>query len=75
VALAFGGGTDAFVARLPFLQGPPAIDGFTTETLSVRAVDDDPGYAHDGEASTEMPGGGLQLRLLPGALRVYSPGR
>src|SRR6185437_832831 len=31
VALAFGGRTDSLVARLPFLQGPPAVDGFTAE--------------------------------------------
>lgn len=74
VALAFGGRTDALVARLPFLQGPPVIDAFTSETLSVRIRDEDPGYAHDGEAATETPGDGLRLRVLPGALRVYSPG-
>lgn len=73
VALAFGGRTDAFVARLPFLQGPPVIDAFTGDALSVRAGDVDPGYAHDGEASTETPGEGLDLRILPGALAVYSP--
>jgi undecaprenyl-diphosphatase len=73
VALAFGGRTDAFVARLPFLQGPPVIDAFTGEALSVRARDVDPGYAHDGEASVETPGEGLALRILPAALEVYSP--
>lgn len=73
VALAFGGRTDAFVARLPFLQGPPAIDAYTGDHLSVRARDVDPGYAHDGEASVDTPGERLELTLLPAALEVYSP--
>ena len=73
VALAFGGRTDALVARLPFLQGPPALDAFTGDRISVRARDVDPGYAHDGEASTDTPGAGLELRILPAALSVYSP--
>ncbi|WP_426624574.1 bifunctional phosphatase PAP2/diacylglycerol kinase family protein [Leifsonia sp. McL0607] len=73
VALAFGGRTDAFVARLPLLQGPPVIDAFTDDRLSVRARDIDPGYAHDGEASADTPGEGLELRILPAALEVYSP--
>ena len=73
VALAFGGRTDALVARLPFLQGPPAVDGFTAEALSLRPRGDDPGYAHDGEASISTPGDGLDLRVLPAALAVYAP--
>ncbi len=73
VALAFGGRTDALVARLPFLQGPPVIEAFTSDGLSVRARDVDPGYAHDGEASVDTPGDGLELRILPAALEVYSP--
>jgi undecaprenyl-diphosphatase len=75
VALALGGTADALVARLPVLQGPPAIDQYTTEELTIAAAGDDPGYAHDGEASTTTPGDPkrLRLRLLPGALRVYSP--
>ncbi|MEY9953198.1 phosphatase PAP2 family protein [Leifsonia sp. EB34] len=73
VALAFGGRTDALVARLPFLQGPPVIDGFTAERISLRTRDEDPGYAHDGEASTRTPGDGLDLRILPAGLAVYAP--
>lgn len=73
VALAFGGRTDSFVARLPFLQGPPAVDGFTAEVLSLRSRGDDPGYAHDGEASTTTPGDAVELRILPAALAVYAP--
>ncbi|GAA4146242.1 bifunctional phosphatase PAP2/diacylglycerol kinase family protein [Leifsonia shinshuensis] len=73
IALAFGGRTDALVARLPFLQGPPVIDGFTAERISLRRRDVDPGYAHDGEASTTTPGDGLELRILPAALAVYAP--
>lgn len=75
VALAFGGGTDALVARLPFLQGPPALDARTVEEISIAAAGDDPGYAHDGEASTRTPGTPkrLRIRMRPGALRVYSP--
>ncbi|WP_374010210.1 phosphatase PAP2 family protein [Leifsonia sp. LS-T14] len=75
VALAFGGRTDALVARLPFLQGPPALEARTVEQITVSAVSDDPGYAHDGEASTETPGEPreLTIRVRPAALRVYSP--
>ena len=75
VALAFGGRTDAFVARLPFLQGPPALDARTTTEIVIAAGDDDPGYAHDGEASTTTPGQPkrLTIRVRPSALRVYSP--
>lgn len=75
VALAFGGRTDALVARLPFLQGPPALQARTVEKLAIEARDDDPGYAHDGEASTSIPGDAkrLRIRVLPSALRVYSP--
>lgn len=75
VALAFGGRTDAFVARLPFLQGPPALDARTATEITIAADGDDPGYAHDGEASTTTPGDPkrLRLRLRPSALRVYSP--
>jgi undecaprenyl-diphosphatase len=73
VALAFGGRTDSLVARLPFLQGPPAVDGFTAEELSLRARGEDPGYAHDGEASTTTPGDALLLSILPAALAVYAP--
>ena len=75
VALAFGGRTDALVARLPFLQGPPALDATTVEEIVLEAAGDDPGYAHDGEASTETPGEPkrLTLRVRPAALRVYSP--
>jgi undecaprenyl-diphosphatase len=75
VALAFGGRTDAFVARLPFLQGPPALDARTATEITIAADGDDPGYAHDGEASTETPGDPkrLRIRMRPSALRVYSP--
>ncbi|MGH1527262.1 bifunctional phosphatase PAP2/diacylglycerol kinase family protein [Leifsonia sp. L25] len=73
VALAFGGRTDTLVARLPFLQGPPVIDGFTAERISLRTRGEDPGYAHDGEASTTTPGDGLDLRILPAGLAVYAP--
>lgn len=80
VALALGGRVDALVARLPFLQGPPVLDAFTSTGLTIRSRDDDPGYAHDGEASTTTPGGTdddgatrLNLTLVPGGLRVYSP--
>ncbi len=80
VALALGGRVDALVARLPFLQGPPVLDAFTSTGLTIRSRDDDPGYAHDGEASTETPGGTdddgakrLNVTLVPGGLRVYSP--
>jgi undecaprenyl-diphosphatase len=75
VALAFGGRTDAIVARLPFLQGPPALDARTTDEITIAAAGDDPGYAHDGEASTSTPGDPkrLRIRLRPSALRVYSP--
>ncbi|WP_285116285.1 bifunctional phosphatase PAP2/diacylglycerol kinase family protein [Leifsonia sp. fls2-241-R2A-40a] len=75
VALAFGGRTDAFAARMPFLQGPPALDARVVEEISVEAVGDDPGYAHDGEASAETPGNPkrIAIAIRPGALRVYSP--
>ncbi|MGO4300560.1 bifunctional phosphatase PAP2/diacylglycerol kinase family protein [Leifsonia sp. RAF41] len=76
VALAFGGRTDALVARLPFLQGPPALEARTVEDITITAVGhDDPGFAHDGEASTETPGEPktLTLRVRPASLRVYSP--
>lgn len=80
VALALGGRVDALVARLPFLQGQPVIDAFTGTALTIRSRDDDPGYAHDGEASTETPGGTdddgakrLNITVVPGGLRVYSP--
>lgn len=80
VALALGGRVDALVARLPFLQGPPVLEAFTSTGLTIRSRDDDPGYAHDGEASTETPGGTdddgakrLNATLVPGGLRVYSP--
>ncbi|MDR6970956.1 phosphatase PAP2 family protein [Leifsonia shinshuensis] len=75
VALAFGGRADALVARLPFLQGPPALDARTVEEITIEADGDDPGYAHDGEASTETPGEPkrLRLRMRASALRVYSP--
>ncbi|MGN6427362.1 MAG: bifunctional phosphatase PAP2/diacylglycerol kinase family protein [Leifsonia sp.] len=73
LALAFGGRADTFVARLPFLQGPPAVDGFTAQELSIAAHGEDPGYAHDGEAATDTPGDALRLTLLPAALRVYAP--
>ncbi|MFJ8894097.1 phosphatase PAP2 family protein [Leifsonia sp. NPDC102414] len=80
VALALGGRMDALAARLPFLQGPPVLDAFTGTGLTIRSRADDPGYAHDGEASTETPGGTdddgakrLNVTLVPGGLRVYSP--
>ncbi|MGO4593449.1 phosphatase PAP2 family protein [Leifsonia sp. 2TAF2] len=76
VALAFGGRTDALAARMPFLQGPPALDARTVEAITIAAAgSDDPGYAHDGEASTETPGEPKRLTITvrPGALRVYSP--
>lgn len=75
VALAFGGRTDALVARLPFLQGPPALEARTVDEIVLEADGDDPGYAHDGEASTETPGEPrrLTLRVRPAQLRVYSP--
>jgi undecaprenyl-diphosphatase len=75
VALAFGGRTDAIAARMPFLQGPPALDAFTGESVEIATLGADPGYAHDGEASTETPGGGKRLRVTvrPEGLRVYSP--
>ncbi|WP_348788114.1 phosphatase PAP2 family protein [Leifsonia sp. NPDC080035] len=73
VALAFGGRADTLVARLPFLQGPPVIDGFTAQELTIASRGEDPGYAHDGEAATDTPGERLRLTLLPGALRVYAP--
>ncbi|MFF1878797.1 phosphatase PAP2 family protein [Leifsonia sp. NPDC058230] len=82
VALAFGSKLDHLTARLPSLQGPPAVEAFTAQeiTLVSRAGDgSDPGYAHDGEASHETPGtdGGsghtLHIRIVPGGLRVYSP--
>ncbi|MFF9562097.1 phosphatase PAP2 family protein [Leifsonia sp. NPDC014704] len=75
VALAFGGRTDALVARLPFLQGPPALEARTVDEITIAARGDDPGYAHDGEASTETPGDPrkITLRVRPAALKVYSP--
>ncbi|MFP3465741.1 bifunctional phosphatase PAP2/diacylglycerol kinase family protein [Leifsonia sp. SIMBA_070] len=75
VALAFGGRTDALAARLPFLQGPPALEARTVREITIAADGDDPGYAHDGEASTETPGEPkrLTMRMRPAALRVYSP--
>ncbi|MGO4534031.1 bifunctional phosphatase PAP2/diacylglycerol kinase family protein [Leifsonia sp. 2MCAF36] len=75
VALAFGGRTDALVARLPFLQGPPALEARTVEEITIAAAGEDPGYAHDGEASTETPGEQkkLTIRVRPSAVRVYSP--
>lgn len=75
VALAFGGRTDALIARMPFLQGPPALDARTVDEITIAASGDDPGYAHDGEASTETPGEPKRIRIAvrPGALRVYSP--
>ena len=75
VALAFGGRTDALVARMPFLQGPPALEARTVEEITIAARGDDPGYAHDGEASTETPGEPrrITLRVRPAALKVYSP--
>ncbi|HEV7812217.1 MAG TPA: phosphatase PAP2 family protein [Leifsonia sp.] len=82
VALALGSKIDNVVARMPFMQGPPAVEAFTAQEISLvaRASDGtDPGYAHDGEASLETPGpdadGGraLHLRLVPAGLRVYSP--
>ncbi|WP_431218272.1 bifunctional phosphatase PAP2/diacylglycerol kinase family protein [Leifsonia xyli] len=75
VALAFGGRTDALVARLPFLQGPPALEARTVERLELTVPGDEPGYAHDGEASTRIPGDGksMTLQVRAGALRVYSP--
>jgi diacylglycerol kinase family enzyme/membrane-associated phospholipid phosphatase len=82
VALALGGKLDNLMARMPFLQGRPAVEAFTAQEISLvtRASDGtDPGYAHDGEASLTTPGpdadGGhaLRLRLVPAGLRVYSP--
>jgi len=75
VALAFGGRTDALAARLPFLQGPPALEARTVEAIEIAADGDDPGYAHDGEASTSTPGDPkrLRLRVVPKGLRVYAP--
>jgi undecaprenyl-diphosphatase len=76
VALAFGGRADALVARMPFLQGPPALEARTVETITITAAGgEDSGYAHDGEASTETPGEPKRLTITvrPGALRVYSP--
>jgi len=75
VALAFGGRTDALVARLPFLQGPPALEARTVPEITIAAHGEDPGYAHDGEASTATPGEPkrITVHIRPGALRVYSP--
>ncbi|WP_431277521.1 hypothetical protein [Leifsonia poae] len=83
LALALGSSKiDRLMTRLPYLQGPPAVEAFTAKeiTLVSRSSDgSDPGYAHDGEASSETPGssadGGrtLRLRLVAGGLRVYSP--
>jgi undecaprenyl-diphosphatase len=82
VALALGSKIDNVVARMPFMQGPPAVEAFTAQEISlVTCASDgtDPGYAHDGEASLETAGsngGGtrtLRLRLVPAGLRVYSP--
>jgi undecaprenyl-diphosphatase len=75
VALAFGGRTDALVARLPFLQGPPALEARTVPEITIAAHGEDPGYAHDGEASTATPGEPkrITVHVRPGALRVYSP--
>lgn len=75
LALALGGRRDAFVARLPFLQGPPVIDARLVPEVELLPVGGDPGYAHDGETSPRIPGPDdrLRLRLLPAALAVYSP--
>ncbi|WP_158864760.1 bifunctional phosphatase PAP2/diacylglycerol kinase family protein [Leifsonia sp. AG29] len=75
LALAFGGRTDSFAARMPFLQGPPALDAFTTDEITIEARADDPGYAHDGEASVDTPGEPKRLRLTVrgAALKVYAP--
>ena len=77
LALAFGGRTDAIAARMPFLQGPPALDSWTTGRIEIEGRGDDPGYAHDGEASTETPGNPRRLTITLHAkgLRVYSPAR
>jgi undecaprenyl-diphosphatase len=98
LALALGGRTDKLAARLPFMQGPPVLDAFTTSELSLvsRVLDapgraeasgttgdpdgGDPGYAHDGEAAPQTPGGedalgghALTVRLVPAGLRIYAP--
>ncbi|MFF1634829.1 diacylglycerol/lipid kinase family protein [Leifsonia sp. NPDC058248] len=82
VALALGGKADAFAARLPFLQGPPAVEAFTAGDLRVASSDAggrDPGYAHDGEASLRTPGDQhddgrrLSIRIIRAGLQVYSP--
>ena len=74
VALALGRRADALAARLPVLQGPPALSNFTATELHVTLPGDDPGYAHDGETSS-TPGDppALALRLVPSGLLVYSP--
>jgi undecaprenyl-diphosphatase len=82
VALALGGKADAFAARLPFLQGPPAVEVYTSDVVHVTssgAGGRDPGYAHDGEASLRTPEDPedrerrLSIRIIPAGLRVYSP--
>lgn len=75
VALALGGRADALVARLPFLQGPPAVQRFTSPHVRLTARSEDPGFAHDGEAARTTPGDPPQfsIRLVRGGLTVYTP--
>ncbi|GAA1445337.1 bifunctional phosphatase PAP2/diacylglycerol kinase family protein [Leifsonia poae] len=81
LALALGGRGDTIAARMPFLQGPPAVDASTDVELRVVTYDNasgDPGYAHDGEASKETPRAAdgshpLSIRVVPAGLRLYAP--
>ena len=62
---------------------PRVVESFTADALSVSVHarnDNDPGFAHDGEASVRMPGGRQgdgsfesRLRIVPGGLDIYAP--
>ena len=77
VALAFGGRTDALVARAAVPAGAAGAGGADRRGDHDRGRGEDPGYAHDGEASTETPGEPkkLTIRVRPAAVKVYRRGR
>lgn len=82
VALAFGRKASAVLDRLPRLPETATIEAFTTDEIRVhvRGRDGDAaGFAHDGEVSTPENrahdgGYSASIRIMPGALEVYSPG-
>jgi diacylglycerol kinase family enzyme/membrane-associated phospholipid phosphatase len=74
VALAFGPRVSALLQALR--PTAAAIETFTTDTIALEVNADSPadsGIAHDGEASLGGGSFSASVRILHGALRVYSP--